>query len=299
MTGPRIYACTWSLLPVMGPVDAARFAARHGFQGLELNCEPLDFCPSLVSEATLRELIAIRDGEGIGFALHDDSTVNPATRLPEEQAADDEKIRRLVEIGAKLSSPVLAIHPGVVRELDGLERHGTPFVTKRHDREDLARRGWHLAVERIGAWADMAASAGLTLVVENEVHTRHTTAPTAEALAAMVEAIGRRNVRVNFDTGHAFIGAGLAAEFAALERHIGHVHLNDNARKVSDHLPLGTGQVDFPSIAGFLARVDAALVIEIFSPDRPEAAMLESRKYILGVIAAAPASSRIPGDTRT
>ena len=61
----------------MGPVDAARFAARHGFQGLELNCEPLDFCPSLVSEATLREFIAIRDGEGIGFTLHDDATVNP------------------------------------------------------------------------------------------------------------------------------------------------------------------------------------------------------------------------------
>ena len=83
------------------------------------------------------------------------------------------------------------------------------------------------------------------------------------------------------------------------EGNMGQVHGNDNARKVSAPLPLGTGQVDFPSIAGFLARVDAALVIEIFSPDRPEAAMLESRKYILGVIAAAPASSRIPGDTRT
>ena len=167
MIGPRIYACTWSLLPVMGPVEAARFAARHGFQGLELNCEPLDFWPSLVSEATLRELIAIRNGEGIGFTLHDDSTVNPASALPEERAADDEKIRRLAEVAARLSSPVLAIHPGVVRELDGLERHGTAFATKRHDRDGLARRGWQRAVERIGAWADMAASAGLTLVVEN------------------------------------------------------------------------------------------------------------------------------------
>lgn len=299
MTRPRIYACTWSLFPVMGPVEAARFAARHGFQGLELNCEPLDFWPTLVSEATLRELIAIRNGEGIGFSLDEASMVNAATGLPEEQAADDEKIKRLIDIAARLSSQVLAIHPGVVRELDGLQRHGTPFSTERYDRDALARRGWERAVERIAVWADITAPAGVTLAVENEVHTRHTAAPTAEALAAMVEAIGRRNVRVNFDTGHAFIGAGLAAEFAALERHIGHVHLNDNARKVSDHLPLGTGQVDFPSIAGFLARVDAALVIEIFAPDRPEAAMLESRKYILGVIAAAPASSRIPGDTRT
>jgi len=298
MTRPRIYVCTWSLFPVMGPVEAARFAARHTFQGLELDCEPLDFWPGLVSEATLRELTAIGDGEGIGFTLHEESVVNAATGLPEEESADAEKIRRLVEVAARLSSPVLAIHPGVVRELDALERHGRPFATTRFDREALARRGWERAVERIAVWADIAASAGITLVVENEVHTRHTAAPTAEALAAMVEATGRPNVRVNFDTGHAFIGAGLAAEFTALERHIAHVHLDDNTSRVSDHLPLGTGRVDFPSIAGFLATVDAALVIEIYAPDRPEAAMLESRDYLLRVIAAASEPSGRPRDRR-
>ncbi len=298
MTGPRIYACTWSLFPVMGPVEAARFAARHNFQGLELDCEPLDFWPGLVSEATLRELTAIGDGEGIGFTLHEESVVNAATGLPEEESADAEKIRRLVEVAARLSSPVLAIHPGVVRELDALERHGRPFATTRFDREALARRGWDRAVERIAVWADIAASAGITLVVENEVHTRHTAAPTAEALAAMVEATGRPNVRVNFDTGHAFIGAGLAAEFTPLERHIAHVHLDDNTSRVSDHLPLGTGRVDFPSIAGFLATVDAALVIEIYAPDRPEAAVLESRDYLLRVIGAASEPSGRPRDKR-
>lgn len=287
MTRPRIYACTWSLFPVMGPVEAARFVARHDFQGLEIDCEPLDFWPGLVSKTTLRELAVIGNGEGIGFTLHEESVVNAATGLPEEASADAEKIRRLVEVASRLSSPVLAVHPGVIRELDALERHGRPFATTRFDREALARRGWERAVERIAAWADIAASAGIMLVVENEVHTRHTAAPTATALAAMVEATGRSNVKVNFDTGHAFIGAGLMEEFTALERHIAHVHLDDNTSQKSDHLPLGTGRVDFPSIAGFLARVDAALVIEIYAPDRPEAAMLESRDYLLRVIAAA------------
>jgi sugar phosphate isomerase/epimerase len=280
----------------MGPVEAARFAARHDFQGLELDCEPLDFWPGLVSQTTLRELTAIGDGEGIGYTLHEESVVNAATGLPEEASADTEKIRRLVEVAARLPSPVLAVHPGVVRELDALERHGRPFTTTRFDPAALRRRGWERAVERITGWADIAASAGMTLVVENEVHTRHTAAPTAEALAAMVEATGRPNVRVNFDTGHAFIGAGLLEELTVLKRHIAHVHLDDNTSKKSDHLPLGTGRVDFPSIAGFLATVDAALVIEIYAPDRPEAAMLESRNYLLRVIAAASAPSGRPGD---
>ncbi|MGH7534862.1 MAG: sugar phosphate isomerase/epimerase family protein, partial [Gemmatimonadales bacterium] len=246
----------------------------------------------------LRELAAIGNGEGIGFTLHEESVVNAATALPEERSADAEKIRRLAEVAARLSSPVLAVHPGVVRELDALERHGKPFATPRYDRDSLARHGWERAVERIAAWADIAASAGITLVVENEVHTRHTAAPTAEALAAIVEAAGRSNVRVNFDTGHAYIGAGLAAEFAALEPYIAHVHLNDNTSRVSDHLPLGAGKVDFLSIASFLATVDAALVIEIYAPDRPEAATLESRDYLLRVIAAASESSGRPGDRK-
>jgi sugar phosphate isomerase/epimerase len=282
----------------MGPVDAARFAARNGFQGLELTCDPLDFWPGLVGEVTLAELVAIGRGEGIGYTLYGPAALNPASAPPEEQAAGDELIKRAAEAAIRVGSPILCIHPGVVNELFNLERHGKPFATGRYDRGRLALQGWQRAVETMGRWADMIAPAGLTLVVENEVHVRHTAAPTAEALAAMVRATRRPNVKVNFDTGHAFVGAGLAAEFAALEPHIAHLHLNDNERKVSDHLPLGTGRVDFPSIAGFLATVDAALVLEVYAPDRAEAAMLESRDHLLRVIAAAsPASERSEGST--
>ena len=40
---PRIYAHCWTLLPVMDAVEAARFAADNGFQGLEVLCNQLDF----------------------------------------------------------------------------------------------------------------------------------------------------------------------------------------------------------------------------------------------------------------
>jgi sugar phosphate isomerase/epimerase len=287
VTRSRIYACTWSLFPVMGPVETARFAARNGFQGVEITCDPLDFWPGLVSETTLNELIAIGSGEGLGYAVYAPSVLNPAAGLPEEQAANDELIKRAVDVAVRLASPVLAIHPGVVSELYSLERHAAPFATTRYDRDRLARGGRERAVERIGAWAGMLEPAGLTLLVENEVHVRHTTAPTAKALAAMVEGTGRSNVKVNFDTGHAFVGGGVAEELAVLKPLIAHVHLNDNARKVSEHLPLGAGRVDFLSIAEFLATVDAPLVLEIYAPSAPEAAVLQSRDHIQAVIASA------------
>ncbi len=52
---------------------------------------------------------------------------------------------------------------------------------------------------------------GVTIVVENDVHVRHTVARTAESLAALVEAVARPNVKVNFDTGQAFLGAGFTS----------------------------------------------------------------------------------------
>lgn len=37
---PRIYACSWTLLPLMGTIEAARFWAEHGLAGLKINCPP-------------------------------------------------------------------------------------------------------------------------------------------------------------------------------------------------------------------------------------------------------------------
>ncbi len=287
MTGPRIYPCTWTLLPVMGPVDAARFAAEYGFQGLELNCDPINFWPGLIDAAVLDELVAIRDGEDIRYNFYGPSTLNAASPLPEVRRSNDELVRRSVDLAERLASPLLCVHPGVVIELSSLERKGVPFESPRFDRDRVLRLGSERAVEAIARWADIAAQAGIAVAVENEVHTRHTAAPTAESLAAMVEATGRSNVKVNFDTGHAYVGAGLAAEFGVLKKYIAHFHLNDNRRKISEHLPLGEGAVDFPSIAGFLATVDATLSLEIYAPARAVVSMLASLDYLLGILEAA------------
>ena len=285
---PRIYAHCWTLLPVMNAVEAARFAADNGFQGLEVFCNPLNFWPGMIPEATLAELAAIARGEGLGLSLYACSTVNPATGLAELRTFNDDTMERMLDVCGRIGSTVLCIHPGSIAEFDYLGRKGVPFQTKRFDREDFLREGQQRAVEAITRWADLAAPIGVTIVVENDVHVRHTAAPTAESLAAMVTAAERPNIKVNFDTGHAFIGAGLIEELDVLKPHIGHLHLDDNSTpEVSDHLPLGEGAIDFSSIGDFIGTADAALTLEIYAPDRPVEATLASRDYILGVIAGA------------
>jgi sugar phosphate isomerase/epimerase len=287
MLEPRIYAHFWTLQPIMGVVEAARFSARERFSGLEIPCDPLDFWPGEIPASALEALAAIRDGEGLSCALYAQAEINPAARSAEERRANEDMVRRAIETAVALSSPVLCLHPGIVSELSLLERRDLPYETSRFDRAEIRQAGWARAVDAIAGWAGLAEQAGLTLVVENEVHTKYTAAPRAEDLADMIAAIGRPNVRVNFDTGHAFVGAGLREELSILEPDIAHVHLNDNATRRGDHLPLGEGAVDFHSIAPFLAGLNGILSLEIYAPDRPVEATLRSRDQLLDVIAQA------------
>jgi sugar phosphate isomerase/epimerase len=195
-------------------------------------------------------------------------------------------MERMLDVCGKIGASVLCIHPGTIIGFCNLERKGVPFHSERFDREELMREGQQRSVEAITRWADLAAPVGVTIVVENDVHVRHTAAPTVEILAEIVTKAGRPNIKVNFDTGHAFIGAGLIGELDVLKPLIAHFHLDDNSTpQISDHLPLGEGTIDFPLIGEFLGTTDAALSIEIYAPDRPVEATLASRDYILGVIA--------------
>lgn len=288
MTKPRVFTATWTLLPVMDPVEAARFTVREGFAGMEIQCDPLGVWPTTVAESTIAELAAIGEGEGIDYTFYPSDLLNPATALPEERARNAELIKRSVDLAQRLGSPVLCLHPGVATELSSLERKGVPFETDRFDREHLLDEARRRAVEAIAEWASTAAEADLVIPIENEGHVHHTVAPTATLVREMVEATGCDNVKVNLDTGHAFINGGLEEEFTVLEDRIVHVHLNDGRKMgISEHLPLGEGIADFAPLAPFMNTFEGALVLEIYAPDRPVEATLESRDRLNEILAAA------------
>jgi len=285
MPTPRIYTCNWTLFPVMDVIEAARFTAREGFSGIELEATSLGFWPTTVPASTLRELATIGKNEGIRYSVHAPDSINPATDQPETRTRDREIFQRLVDMATHLASPVVGIHPGVVHTLSSLERHKTPFEVERYSPDALIAEARGRAVETYVEWGNLCRAAGLTLTVENEVHVRHSVAPTAEVLAELIGKTGRENIRVNLDTGHAYIGAGLFEEFSVLRPLIVHMHLDDGQSPgVSEHLPLGEGCADFSPLAHFIAHMQGAAVLEIYAPDRPVEATKDSRDYLLGVL---------------
>lgn len=275
----------------MDVIEAARFTAREGFAGIELESTPLGFWPTTVPSSTIRELVYIGKNEGVGYSVHAPDSINPATDQPETRTRDREIFRRLLDMAVRLSSPVVGIHPGVVHALFALERHKTPFDVRRYSRDSLISEARRRAVDTYSEWGELCRDAGLTLTVENEVHVRHTVAPTAEILGEMIRKTGRKNVRVNLDTGHAYIGAGLLEEFGVLQELIVHMHLNDGQSPgLSEHLPLGRGRADFSPLAHFIANMQGAAVLEIYAPNDPVLATRESRDYLLRVLQEAAVS---------
>ena len=289
---PRLYTCNWTLFPAMDVVEAARFTAREGFAGIELEATPLGFWPTTVSQGTIDELARIGSQEGIAYSIHAPDSLNPATDQPEMRRRDEEIFRHLVDIAVRLSSPVVGIHPGVAHALFALERKAIPFSIPRYDRDLLMAEARGRAMATYTEWGVRCREAGLTLTVENEGHVRHTVAPRAEILADLIRKASQPNLKANFDTGHAYISTGLVEEFNILQDLIVHLHLNDGQRPgVSEHLPLGTGRVDFSPLASFIARMRGAVVLEIYAPARPEEALRASRDYLLDVLRKAGVSA--------
>ena len=282
---PRIYTCNWTLFPAMDVVEAARFTAREGFAGIELEATPLGFWPTTVAAAIIDELTRIGKNEGIAYSIHAPDSLNPATDQPEMRHRDEEIFRHLVDIAVRLSSPVVGIHPGVAHTLFALERQAVPFLAPRYDRDLLMAEARQRAMATYIKWGVRCREAGLTLTVENEGHVRHTIAPRAEILADLIRRTSQPNVKINFDTGHASLCAGLFEEFNILQDLIVHLHLNDGRNpSVSEHLPLGTGRVDFSPLTSLLTRMEGAVVLEIYAPDRPVEAIRASRDYLLDVL---------------
>ena len=140
----------------------------------------------------------------------------------------------VADITAKLGVKLLAAHIGFVP----------------HDRKDAQ---YLRMVDRLRDICDALGAKGVTLVME-------TGQEKAEALIEFIEAVGRKNIGVNFDPANMILyGVGEPIDAVALLKdRIIHVHMKDakwSAKPGQDwgeEVVLGTGQADIPRLVSKL-----------------------------------------------
>ncbi len=145
-------------------------------------------------------------------------------------------LARCVDWLALAGGSCLVVHPG------GLS-----------DPEEAPRRREALATGLI-ALADHARGTGVTLCVENMPPGVHPGSRMTD-LFALVDGLGRPEVALALDTGHAHIAEGAEAATLAAGRLLATTHVHDNNGRSDSHLPPGLGSIEWEAWVLGLDRI--------------------------------------------
>ena len=121
-----------------------------------------------------------------------------------------------------------------------------------------------LNIEALKPIVEMAASHGLTVVLEN-YKAPFDRVSTFNLMLAEVPGL-----KVHLDFGHANMGADNHEVFCRqLGKYIQHVHFSDNRSTADHHMPLGVGNINWKNAIKSLKAIgyDGAITLEVFCDD--------------------------------
>ena len=222
----------------MGLTDALTALADLGFDGVELCLENHGLRPDLVAPDTLDEVKRALAATGLELAsvsYHAD--------------------------GEDLSTRV----PNTLKAVDLTHQLGAAVLILNVERTDPERREaqWNQAVARLQQACARAEARGVDLAMEPEpgllVHGM------AE-FAQLKQDVGSDRLKLNLDIGHCHITDAVVPTVREFAADLVHVHFEDIARKVHDHLVPGDGDMDLRAVVDALREVDYAgyLTVDLF-----------------------------------
>jgi len=241
--------------------------AAAGFQGVEIFCSRAHF--DYTNKAVVREIAGTLADQRLSLAsLHAPTSrdlsatreggqplsICEVERVRRVEAMDE--LKRAIDVADELPFPRMIFHMGGSRETHDLRKRDAAFSTLEH----LMLHARH---------------AGVTICIENTLSEMG--AP--EYLRSFAEDT-RLPLRFNFDTGHAHLADGPAAErieasFAPLREHAVSAHVHDNHGEKDEHLAPYDGTIDWAAAITTLRSTkekDLPLMLELkekIGPDAP------------------------------
>jgi len=232
----------------MGLPDAVAIAADHGY----------DYVEVMLDGAGARDRLAPRRDElrtalsdhGVDCTVHlPFGSIDPGSPFDAVRSGAVAELEAHLDLAADLGATKATLHPT------------TDAWGPAHDDETVG----DAIVESVRHLDGYAADRDVELVAENIPHGRFDT-------NRIDELLDRTDVSMCLDTGHARVDGrddgGIAALIDAHADLISHVHLNDVRGSSDEHLPIGSGFVDFERL--FRALPDdwiGTLSAEVFTRD--------------------------------
>ncbi len=243
--------------PSKSVYDEVTLCGKARFDFLDLTIEGPN--ATTVDAAKLRPLL---DSYGLSITGHTDPCLPHAYPIQAVRKACLKELERCARMFSVLEARVMNIHPCY-------------FCPPAMHNNLVA-----FNIEALGPIVDMAASYGLTVVIENYKAPFDRVSTFKKILSAVP------GLKLHLDFGHANFGLDNHEVFCReLGEHIRHVHFSDNRSRADDHMPLGVGTVDWENAVNSLktAGYDSTITLEIFcnDPDMQFKYLDMSRKLVL------------------
>lgn len=239
--------------------DEVAFCGKAGFDFLDLTIEGPN--ATTVDVAGLRPIL---DGYNLSITGHTDPCLPHAYPIQGIRDACFKELERCAGIFSVLGATVMNIHPC--------------YLCPPGMRNDVVA----FNIESLKPVVEMAASHGLTVVIENYKAPFDRVSIFKKILAAVP------GLKLHLDFGHTNFGLDDHEVFCReLGKHIRHVHFSDNRARSDDHIPLGVGTVDWENAVNSLKATgyDGTITLEIFcnDPDMQYNYLDASRKLVQGL----------------
>jgi sugar phosphate isomerase/epimerase len=227
--------------PLKSVDDEVAFCSKAGFDFLDLTIEG-----PKAGTIDVTQLRPILDSHGLSVTGHTDPCLPHAYPIQGVREACLVELERCARIFSALGARVMNIHPC--------------YFCPPAMRKDVVA----FNIEALKPIVEMAASHGLTLVLENYKAPFDRVSTFKKILAAVP------GLKLHLDFGHTNFGADKHQVFCGeLGEYIQHVHFSDNRSKADDHMPLGVGTIDWKNAVDSLKATgyDGTISLEVFCND--------------------------------
>ena len=248
--------------PIKPVADELAEIGALGFDYLELTLDPPQAHYTILRQQR-QTIINDLQSRKMSIICHLPTFVSTADLTDSIRHASMQEMFQSLEVAAELGAQKVVLHPGHIGGL-GIYVIETALA---HANNSLATIIQH------------AQKLGLCVCLENMF-------PRCRAFVEpddFIDIMERfPDLKLTLDTGHANIGTQKGQrilEFIEKFGHrIGHLHISDNLGQRDDHLPLGSGSINFAKIARAIKNCgyDETATLEIFSEDRQ--ALVQSRQ---------------------
>ena len=174
------------------------------------------------------------------------------------------EVLQAIEAAATLRVRYFVIHPG--------PEH--PASTS--SEEQFARMG--NVVTTLNEVARRCRELGIICVLENKLP--HLLFGNTSDILWILDAISTAEVGACLDTGHAFLSGDVLSLIRKLRGHLRMIHVHDNGGGRDDHLPPGSGRIDWEAILRELVAISfrGALILELAEQEDANVTMANARR---------------------